>query len=153
MSWNTLYIVNQEHSTMAFKWDFKKNDYSTRSMTGKQGFDSCQSHKIFYPVFSANRLCSPNSFLSAMNDKIFNRSLMAERYIWTSALILLFVFTGWVLKYMNIFTLYLPLIYLIFISRIYVCEDGRWMELTEDRVQWWVLVLAVLNCCVLLPDS
>jgi len=25
------------------------------------------------------------------------------------------------------------------------CEDGRWMEMTEDRVQWWALVLAVLN--------
>ena len=32
------------------------------------------------------------------------------------------------------------------------CEDGRWMELAEDRVQWWALVLAVLNCCVLLPE-
>ena len=33
------------------------------------------------------------------------------------------------------------------------CEDGRWMELAEDRVQWWALVLAVLNRCVLLPES
>jgi hypothetical protein len=33
------------------------------------------------------------------------------------------------------------------------CEDGRWMELAQDRVQWWVLVLAVLNRCVLLPES
>jgi len=32
------------------------------------------------------------------------------------------------------------------------CEDGRWMELAEDHVQWWALVLAVLNLCVLLPD-
>ena len=24
------------------------------------------------------------------------------------------------------------------------CEDGRWMELAEDGVQWWALVLAVL---------
>ena len=24
-------------------------------------------------------------------------------------------------------------------------EDGRWMELAEDRVQWRALVLAVLN--------
>ena len=24
------------------------------------------------------------------------------------------------------------------------CEDGRWMELAQDRVQWWALVLAVL---------
>jgi hypothetical protein len=23
------------------------------------------------------------------------------------------------------------------------CEDGRWMELAEDHVQWWVLILAV----------
>ena len=34
-----------------------------------------------------------------------------------------------------------------------VCQDGRWMELAEDRVQWWALVLAVLNRCVLLPGS
>jgi len=27
------------------------------------------------------------------------------------------------------------------------------MELAEDRVQWWALVLAVLNRCVLLPES
>ena len=33
------------------------------------------------------------------------------------------------------------------------CEDGRWMELAQDRVQWWALVLAVLNICVLLPES
>jgi len=26
------------------------------------------------------------------------------------------------------------------------------MELTQDRVQWWALVLAVLNICVLLPQ-
>jgi hypothetical protein len=31
------------------------------------------------------------------------------------------------------------------------CEDGRWMELAQDRVQRWALVLAVLNRCVLLP--
>jgi hypothetical protein len=31
------------------------------------------------------------------------------------------------------------------------CEDGRWMELAEDRVQWQALVLAVLNLLVLLP--
>jgi len=30
------------------------------------------------------------------------------------------------------------------------CEDGRWMELTQDRVQWWALVLAVLKLRVLL---
>jgi len=33
------------------------------------------------------------------------------------------------------------------------CEDGRWMELAQDRVQWWALVLAVLNLRVLLPES
>jgi len=33
------------------------------------------------------------------------------------------------------------------------CEDGKWMELAQDRVQWWALVLAVLNLCVLLPES
>jgi hypothetical protein len=32
-------------------------------------------------------------------------------------------------------------------------EDRRWMELAEDRVQWWVLVLVALNRCVLLPES
>jgi hypothetical protein len=32
------------------------------------------------------------------------------------------------------------------------CEDERWVELAEDRVRWWALVIAVLNCCVLLPD-
>jgi hypothetical protein len=25
------------------------------------------------------------------------------------------------------------------------CENGRWMELAQDRVQWQALVLAVLN--------
>jgi hypothetical protein len=33
------------------------------------------------------------------------------------------------------------------------CEDVRWMELARDRVQWWALVLAVLNLRVLLPLS
>jgi len=33
------------------------------------------------------------------------------------------------------------------------CEDGRWMELAQDRVQWRALVLAVLNLLVLLPES
>ena len=32
-------------------------------------------------------------------------------------------------------------------------EVGRWMELAEDHVQRWALVLVVLNCCVLLPDT
>jgi hypothetical protein len=31
------------------------------------------------------------------------------------------------------------------------CEDGRWMELAQDRVQWQALVLVVLNLRVLLP--
>jgi hypothetical protein len=33
------------------------------------------------------------------------------------------------------------------------CEDGRWMELAQGRVQGWALVLAVLNILVLLPGS
>jgi hypothetical protein len=33
------------------------------------------------------------------------------------------------------------------------CEDVRWMELAQDLVQWRVLVLAVLNLRVLLPES
>jgi len=33
------------------------------------------------------------------------------------------------------------------------CEGGRWMELAQDHVQWWALVLAVLKLCVLLPES
>jgi hypothetical protein len=33
------------------------------------------------------------------------------------------------------------------------CEDGRWMELAQDRVQLRDLVLAVLNLRVLLPES
>jgi len=36
--------------------------------------------------------------------------------------------------------------------RVVVCEDGRWMELAQDRVQWWDLVLAALNLGVLLPQ-
>jgi hypothetical protein len=33
------------------------------------------------------------------------------------------------------------------------CEDGRWIELAQDCVQWRALVLAVLNLQVLLPES
>ena len=33
------------------------------------------------------------------------------------------------------------------------CEDGKWIELAQDRVERWALVLAVLNLCVLLPES
>jgi hypothetical protein len=29
----------------------------------------------------------------------------------------------------------------------------KWMKLAQDRVQWWTLVLAVLNLRVLLPES
>jgi hypothetical protein len=25
------------------------------------------------------------------------------------------------------------------------CEDGMWMQLAQDGVQWWAAVLAVLN--------
>jgi hypothetical protein len=32
------------------------------------------------------------------------------------------------------------------------CEDGRWMELAQDRVQWRASALAVLNFRVLLPQ-
>jgi hypothetical protein len=33
------------------------------------------------------------------------------------------------------------------------CEDGRWMELAQDRVQWLALVTAVLNPLVLRPRT
>jgi hypothetical protein len=33
------------------------------------------------------------------------------------------------------------------------CENGKWIELAQDRVQWRALVLAVLNLRVLLPES
>jgi hypothetical protein len=32
-------------------------------------------------------------------------------------------------------------------------KDGRWIELAQDRVQWQVLILAVLKLLVLLPES
>jgi hypothetical protein len=32
------------------------------------------------------------------------------------------------------------------------CEDRRWMELAQDRVQWRALALEMLNLRVLLPD-
>jgi hypothetical protein len=25
------------------------------------------------------------------------------------------------------------------------CEDGRWMQLAQDHVNWWVFVLLLLN--------
>jgi hypothetical protein len=33
------------------------------------------------------------------------------------------------------------------------CEDGRWMELAQDRVQLRAPALAVLNLPVLLPET
>jgi hypothetical protein len=33
------------------------------------------------------------------------------------------------------------------------CEDGKWMELTEDRGQWQALMLSALNLQVLLQGS
>jgi hypothetical protein len=33
------------------------------------------------------------------------------------------------------------------------CEDGRWMDLAQDRVKWRALVVAVLNLRVLLPGN
>jgi hypothetical protein len=33
------------------------------------------------------------------------------------------------------------------------CEDGRWIELAQDCVEWWAMVLAVFNLSVLLPVS
>jgi hypothetical protein len=32
------------------------------------------------------------------------------------------------------------------------CEDGEWMELAQDRVQWQALVLALFNILILLPQ-
>jgi len=32
------------------------------------------------------------------------------------------------------------------------CEDGRWMELAQDCVQWWALLLDILNFLVLLSE-
>ena len=33
------------------------------------------------------------------------------------------------------------------------CGDERWIELAEDRIQMWALVLAVLKLLFLLPES
>ena len=33
------------------------------------------------------------------------------------------------------------------------CDGGKWIQLAQDRVHWLPLVLAVLNLCVLLPES
>ena len=32
------------------------------------------------------------------------------------------------------------------------CEDGRWIELAQDLVQWPAFVLSGLNLLVLLPE-
>jgi len=34
-----------------------------------------------------------------------------------------------------------------------ISEDGRWIELAQYHSHWWVLLLAVLNLCFLLPRS
>jgi len=33
------------------------------------------------------------------------------------------------------------------------CEDGRWMEVAQDCIQWQTLKLEVLKLWILLPDS
>jgi hypothetical protein len=33
------------------------------------------------------------------------------------------------------------------------CEDGRWMELAQDRVQWWIFISMVLDLGLLLVHS
>lgn len=33
------------------------------------------------------------------------------------------------------------------------CEDETWFELAQNHVQWWAVVLMVLNLQVLLPES
>jgi hypothetical protein len=33
------------------------------------------------------------------------------------------------------------------------CEIGKWMKMAHDGIQWWTLVVAMLNLWVLLPDS
>jgi hypothetical protein len=34
-----------------------------------------------------------------------------------------------------------------------ICENGRWIELAQGRVQWQAVVLALLSHRVLLSDS
>jgi hypothetical protein len=38
-------------------------------------------------------------------------------------------------------------------SRIIGYSDVKWMEVAQYRIQWWALVLAILNLRVLLTDS
>jgi hypothetical protein len=33
------------------------------------------------------------------------------------------------------------------------CEDGQWVELTQEHIQWLALVSALLNLLASLPDS
>lgn len=33
------------------------------------------------------------------------------------------------------------------------CEDVNWIEMAQDWVQWWILVLVVLNFQVMVPES
>jgi hypothetical protein len=33
------------------------------------------------------------------------------------------------------------------------CEDGRWLEPAQDRVQWQTLLLGVLNLRFLIAES
>jgi hypothetical protein len=33
------------------------------------------------------------------------------------------------------------------------CEGVRWKDLPQDIVQWWALVLVVLNLRVLVPEN
>jgi hypothetical protein len=33
------------------------------------------------------------------------------------------------------------------------CDDGWWMELAHDPVEWWAFVLMVINLCVMLPEN
>jgi hypothetical protein len=56
-----------------------------------------------------------------------------------------------------VFNLWVLLLEYQLISKVDIrgtgCEDGRWMELAQVRVQWRTLVLAALNLWVLLPES
>jgi hypothetical protein len=32
------------------------------------------------------------------------------------------------------------------------CDDGKWMELAQDSVEWWTFLLMMMNC-VMLSES